>query len=232
MQRRGPQGEPECEQFVHALPADWEDLMRDLGAVTYAGNIQAPEGLLRALFLSGGPDQSWRAVAGTLPLHTERSTAQAVWKRLQRCAPLLQALVKKMLPLDALPPLPPHLRFLACDGTTVPRPGAPRRAYRLHRGLNLVTLRWHDVQVPETKSGESLQPYRLHAGDVMVGAQGYCSYAGRLPTVEQQHAAGLVRWHHQRALSEPHAPKRALDFWPLFKTQAPGTLESRAVVLT
>ena len=40
MQRRVPQGENEFEQLVHALPADWEDMMRDLGAFTYAGKIQ------------------------------------------------------------------------------------------------------------------------------------------------------------------------------------------------
>lgn len=81
MQRRVPQGEHEFEPLVHALPADWEDMMRDLGAFTYAGKIQTPAELLRALFLYGGPDQSLREVAGTLTLHAERMTDQAVWKR-------------------------------------------------------------------------------------------------------------------------------------------------------
>jgi hypothetical protein len=172
-----------------------------------------------------------REVAGPLTLPTERITAQAVWKHLQRCAPFLKALVKKMLPLDALPPMPQHLRFLACDGTTAQRPGTTSSDYRLHLVLNLVTLRLHDIQVPETQSGESLKQYRLHAGDVLVGDQGYCSSAGILHTVEQQHADVLVRWNHQRASYDPHAPNRALDCCTLFKTQAPSTIERRAVVL-
>ena len=180
MQRRVPQGELEFEQLVHALPADWEAMMRDLGAFTYAGKIQSPEELLRALFLYGGPDQSLREIAGTLTLQAERITDQAVWKRLQRCAPFLKALVTRMLPLDALPPVPQHLRFLACDGSTVQRLGATRSDYRLHLVINLVTLGLHEVQVTETKTGESLKQYRLQAGDVMVGDQGYCSYAGIL----------------------------------------------------
>ena len=231
MQRRVPQGEQEFEQFVRALPSDWEEMMRDLGAFTYAGKIQSPEGLLRALFLYGGPDQSLREVAGTLTLHTERITDQAVWKRLQRCAPFLKALVKRMLPLDTLPPMPPYLRFFACEGTTVQCPGATSSDYRLHLVINLVTLGLHDVQVTETQIGESLKQYQLHAGDVLVGDQGYCSYAGILHTVYQQHADVLVRWNHQRALYDPHAPNRALDFCTLLKTQAPGTIASRAVVL-
>jgi hypothetical protein len=215
MQRRVPPGENEFEQLIHALPADWEAMMRDLGAFTYAGKIQSPEELLRALFLYGGPDQSLREVAGTLTLYAERITDQAVWKRLQRCAPFLKALVKRMLPLDDLPAVPQPLRFLACDGTTVQRPGATTSDYRLHLVINLVTLGLHDVQVTETKTGESLRQYQLQAGDVMVGDQGYCSYVGILHTVYQQHADVLVRWNHQRALYDPSAPERVLDFLSL-----------------
>jgi hypothetical protein len=231
MQRRMPQGEQEFEQLIHALPPDWEDMMRERGAFTYAGKMQSPEGLLRALLLYGGPDQSLREVAGTLTLHVERITDQAVWKRLHRCGPFLKALLTKMLPLETLPGVPQHLRFLACDGTTVQRPGATSSDYRLHVVINLVTLGLQDVQVTETKIGESLQQYRLHAGDVMVGDQGYCSYAGILHTVYQQHADVLIRWNHQRALYDPSDPKRVLDFCTLLKNQAPGTIVSRPVVL-
>src|SRR5215470_15014745 len=231
MQRCGSPVENEFEQFLHALPPDWAALMRDLGAFTYAGKIRSPEELLHALFLYGGPDQSLREVAGTLTLHAERITDQAVWKRLHRCAPFLKALLQRMLPLDALPPVPQHLRFLACDGTTVQCPGATSNDYRLHLVINLVTLGLHDVQVTETKTGESLKRYRLQPGDVMVGDQGYCSYTGILEAVDQQHADVLVRWNHQRALYDPHAPDRALDFCTILRPQAPGMLVSFPVVL-
>lgn len=231
MQRHVSQVEQEFEQFLYALPADWEDMMRNLGAFTYAGKIQSPQELLRALFLYGGPDQSLREVAGTLTLHAERITDQAVWKRLQRCAPFLKALLQKMLPLDELPAVPQHLRFLACDGTTVQRPGATSSDYRLHLVINLVTLGLPEIHLTETKIGESLKHYRLHAGDVMVGDQGYGSYAGILDAVCQQHADVLVRWNHQRALYDPHNTNCALDFCTILKTQAPGTIISRSVVL-
>ena len=128
MQRRVPQGEQEFEQLLHALPADWDGMMRTLGACTYAGTIRSPQALLRALLLDGGPDQSLREVAGPLPLPAERITDQAVWKRLQRGAPFLKALVHPMLPLEDLPAVPQHLRFLACEGPTVQRPGATSSA--------------------------------------------------------------------------------------------------------
>jgi hypothetical protein len=49
MPRRVPQGENEFEPLVHALPADWEDLRRELGAFTSAGQLQTPAALLRTL---------------------------------------------------------------------------------------------------------------------------------------------------------------------------------------
>jgi hypothetical protein len=231
MQRCVSQVETEFKQFLHALPADWAGLRRDLGALTYAGKIRSPQELLRALFLYGGPDQSLREVAGTLTLHAERITDQAVWKRLQRCAPFLKALVPRMLPLDALPMVPPHLRFLACDGTTGQRPGATSSEYRLHLVINLVTLGLHEIQGTETQTGESLKQYHFQPGDGMVGDQGYCSYAGILDPVCQQPADVLGRWNPQRALYDPQDPNRALDFCPALKTPAPGTVVSRPVVL-
>jgi hypothetical protein len=232
MQRHVSQVEQECEQFLYALPADWEDMMRNLGAFTYAGKIQSPQEILRALFLYGGPDQSLRGVAGPLTLPAERITEQAVWKRLQRCAPFLNALLQKMLPLDELPAVPQHLRFLACDGTTVQRPGATSSDYRLHLVIQLVTRGLQDLHVTETKRGGSLTHSRRHAGEGMVGAQGYCSYTGMRDAVGQQHADVLVRWNPQRALYDPPNTHCALDFCPILKTQAPGTIISRSVVLT
>jgi hypothetical protein len=231
MQRPLIQREKQFEQFLHALPEEWEALMREHGAFTYAGKIPSPQELLRAIFLYCGPDQSLREVAGTLTLHTERITDQAVWKRLQRCAPFLEALVKRMLPLDALPPVPPHLRFLACDGTTIQRPGATSADYRLHVVIDLLTLRFREVHISDYKRGERLQHYHLHAGDVAVVDQGYCSYAGLLDAVGTQGAAVIVRWNHRLPLYESRDPSRAINFCAALTSQEPGTIASFPVVL-
>lgn len=231
MQQPSIQLEKKFEQFLHALPGEWEALMREHGAFTYAGKIPSPQELLRAIFLYCGPDQSLREVAGTLTLHTERITDQAVWKRLHRCAPFLEALVKRMLPLAALPPVPPHLRFLACDGTTIQRPGATSADYRLHLVIDLLTLSFREVHISDYKKGERLQHYHLHAGDVAVVDQGYCSYAGILDTVGTQGAAVIVRWNHRLPLYEPQDPSRAINFCVALTSQKPGTLASFPVVL-
>ena len=147
MQLPSPQVDTEFAQCLQALPANWEAMMWERGAFTYAGKIPTPEELLRAIFLYCGPDQSLREVAGTLTLRAERITDQAVWKRLPRCTPFLIALLKQLLPLEELPVLPAHLRFLACDGTTLACPGATGTDYRLHLVINLCTLSFQEVQI-------------------------------------------------------------------------------------
>jgi hypothetical protein len=231
MQLPSPQVDTEFAQFLQALPADWEAMMREQGAFTYAGKIPTPEELLRAIFLYCGPDQSLREVAGTLTLRTERITDQAVWKRLQRCTPFLTALVKQMLPLEELPALPEHLRFLACDGTTLACSGATGTDYRLHLVINLRNLSFQEVQISDTKKGERLKNYRLQAGDVMVADRGYCSYSGILDSVCDRGAAVIVRWNHQLPLYEPREKSRTIDFCAALKSQKPGTMGSLPVVL-
>src|SRR5262249_23395205 len=104
-------------------------------------------------------------------------------------APAGCPLSQNAAPQEAAPSLSalPHpLRFLACDGTTVQRPGAISSDDRLHLVINLVTLGFHEVRITETTTGESLKHYQLQAGDVIVGDRGYCSYSGMLDTVCHQ----------------------------------------------
>jgi Transposase DDE domain len=231
MQLPSPQVDIEFAQFLQALPADWEAMMREQRAFRYAGKILTPAELLRAIFLYCGPDQSLREVAGILTLRAERITDQAVWKRLHRCTPFLIALLKQLLPLTELPALPAHLRFLACDGTTLECPGATGTDYRLHLVINLSTLSFQEVQISDVKKGESLKHYRLHPGDVMVADRGYCSYSGILHTVCDRGAEVIVRWNHQRQLYAPQEKSRAIDFCAALKRQKPGTMGSLPVVL-
>ena len=231
MQLPSPQVDTEFAQFLQALPADWEAMMREQGAFTYAGKILTPAELLRAIFLYCGPDQSLREVAGMLTLRGERITDQAVWKRLHRCTPFLIALLKQLLPLTELPALPSHLRFLACDGTTLECPGATGTDYRLHLVMNLSTLSFQEVQISDVKKGESLKHSRLHPGDVMVADRGYGAYSGILHSVCDRGAEVIVRWNHQLQLYTPQEKSRARDCCAALKRQKPGTLGRLQVVL-
>ena len=58
MQQPSTQVDTEFAQFLQGLPADWDTMLRELGAFTDAGKIPSPPELLRAIFRSCGPDQS------------------------------------------------------------------------------------------------------------------------------------------------------------------------------
>ena len=231
MQPPSSQGDTEFAQCLQALPVDWETMMRERGALTYAGKSPTPEARLRAIFLYCGPDQSLREVAGTRTLRAERITDQAVWKRLQRCPPCLIALLKQRLPLAEWPTLPKHLRFLACDGTTVECPGAPGTDDRLHLVIHVCPLSFQEVPISETQKGESLKNDRLRTGAVMVADRGYCSYSGLRDSVCNRGAEVMVRWHHPLPLYAPQEKSRAIDFCAVLHRQTPGTMGSLPVVL-
>jgi hypothetical protein len=56
------------EQFLQALPSEWEAMARQFKAFTRGRKIQTPLQLLRVVLLYCGVDQSLREVAGTLTL--------------------------------------------------------------------------------------------------------------------------------------------------------------------
>jgi hypothetical protein len=125
--------------------------------------------------------------------------------------------------------LPADLRFLAYDGTSLECPGATSTDYRLHLGIDLSHLRFHDIHISDTKTGESLKHYPLGPGDVAVADQGYCSYAGIFDAVHRQGADVIVRWNHQRWLYHPEKRRQPLDLCHELRDLKPGTTTSMAV---
>jgi len=172
-----------------------------------------------------------REVAGTLTLRAERSTEQAVGKRLHRCTPVLSALLKQLLPLDELPALPTPRRFLACDGTTLEGPGAPSADDRLHLVMHWCPLRLQEGHISATKKGERLNNERLRPGAVMVAERGSGSYAGMLDSVCARGAEVMVRWNPPLPWYAPQEKSRAIACCAALQRQTPGTRGSLPVVV-
>jgi hypothetical protein len=85
-----------------------------------------------------------------------------------------------MLPSRKLDDLPEGLRFCAFDGSSIQAPGATLTSYRLHIGIDLVTLEFTHLLVTDKHTGESLKNYPLKKGDVAVVDRGLCHAAGIL----------------------------------------------------
>jgi hypothetical protein len=121
-----------------------------------------------------GLDLSFREVASNMTLLDERITDEAVRKRLKACQPWVKALLSKMLDSKNLGNLPSGFRFCAFDGSSIQAPAATGTDYRLHIGIDLITLEFTHLLVTDKRTGESLKNYPLKKGDVAVVDRGYC----------------------------------------------------------
>src|SRR5215510_9454591 len=140
------------DQILQRLPVGWQELMLELKAFSYGKKIKTPEELLRVVLLYCGLDQSLREVAGTVTLSADEPISdEAVRKRLAHCAEFLEALVKELLHLQALPRLPCGWSIVVVDGTVISAPGSSEAECRIHLCIDLLSLHFVDLQVSDAK---------------------------------------------------------------------------------
>jgi len=183
------------EELLEELPPDLEELAKEFKVLVRSRKIKTPQELLRLVLLYCGLDQSLREVASTFTLLEERITDEAVRKRLLACEPWVKALLSKMLPRYTPENLPDGLRFIAFDGSSIQAPGATGTDYRLHIGIDLVSLEFTHLVVTDKYTGESLKQYPLGDGDVAVVDRGLC-HANAILEIQKDGADVIARYHY------------------------------------
>lgn len=215
------------EDLLQDLPSETIAMAYEFKAFTRARKIKTPQQLLRVVLLYCGLDQSLREVAGTMTLLGHRLTDSAIAERLAACRPWIKALLPKMVAHRPLASHPPERRFIVIDGSTVQAPGAHGIHYRLHLGLDLVTLEFTHLHISEAKTGESLRRFALGPDDIAVADRGYCHPTAVAETI---HAGAhlVVRLNpYNMPLSRPD--ETPLDLMQALQQQAPCTLRSLPV---
>lgn len=183
------------EELLQDLPPEFKDLAIEFKAFTRGRKIKTVEELLRMVLLYCGLDLSFREVASNMTLLDERITDEAVRKRLKACQPWVKALLSNMLDSKNLDNLPSGFRFCAFDGSSIQAPAATGTDYRLHIGIDLVTLEFTHLLVTDKRTGESLKNYPLKKDDVAVVDRGYC----HISTIYEKKKLGsdvIVRYNH------------------------------------
>src|SRR5262249_22065290 len=167
-------------------------------------------------------DQSLREVAGTVTLSADEPISdEAVRKRLAHCAEFLEALVKELLHLQALPRLPCGWSIVVVDGTVISAPGSSEAECRIHLCIDLLSLHFVDLQVSDAKKGESLKNFELAPHQIVLGDRGYCSVSGILNTV-QSATHLVVRWYLQTNLYESKTKERKINLVEKLNDLQPG----------
>lgn len=212
------------EDLLQDLPPETIEMAHEFKAFSRARKIKTPQQLLRVVLLYGGLDQSLREVAGNMTLLVQQITDSSIAERLAACRPWVKALLPKMLGHGELTTLPHNRRFIVIDGSTVQSPGAKRIHYRLHIGMDLVTLAFTKVMVTTGKTGESLRHFALSAGDVAIVDRGYCHPQAVVDTLAAQ-ADVIVRLnpHNMPLYQDNGAP---VDLVAALQDQAPTTIHT------
>ncbi len=229
MQLPAPDADTLFEELLQDLPAETMPMARAFKAFVRAKKVKTPEQLLRLVFLYCGLDKTLRETAGNFTLLYESITDQSVAERLRACGPWMQALLRVMLRMPSEVVLPPGLRFVVIDASSIEAPGATGTDYRLHISMDLVSLEFIDILVTDVHTGETLKHFALREGDVAVTDRGYAHAQGMHAAVSRG-AQLIVRLNpFSVVLCDPEG--QALDVAAALKGQRTATIRSVEVVI-
>jgi hypothetical protein len=219
MQLPSPDPDTLFEELLQDLPPETIDMAYEFKAFSRSRKIKTPQDLLRVVLLYCGLDQSQRQIAGNLALLGIRLTDSAIAARLEACRPWVKALLPKMVRGTELATAAQGHRFIVIDGSTVQSPGAKGTEYRLHIGLDLVTLELSHLLISDVTTGESLRHFALGPGEIGVADRGYCHPQAVADTVHA--GAHLVLRLNPHNMPLYQHDGTALDLVAVLKRQAP-----------
>ena len=224
MQLPPPDPDTLFADLLQDLPPETLAMAYEFKAFTRARKIKTPQQLLRAVLLYCALDQSLREVAGTLHLLGSGLTDSSVAERLAACRPWIKALLPKMLATAQVATVPHSWRWIVVDGSTVQGPGAKGIDYRLHIGLDLVSLDVTHLLISDVKTGESLRHFAFGPAQAALADRGYSHPQAVADTV----AAGtdvVVRLNpHNMPLYD--AEGTPVDVLAVLQPQAPTTVST------
>jgi hypothetical protein len=217
------------EELLQDLPAESVQMARAFKAFVRAKKVKTPAQLLRMVFLYCGLDKPLREVAGTFTALYESITDQSVAERLRACGPWVQAMLRQMVPMAAVEPLPSGRRFVVIDASSIQAPGATGTDHRLHLAMDLVSLQFLEVLVSDVHTGETLKHFTFAPGDVAVADRGYAQCQGMHAAVAQ--GADLIVRLHPFSVVLSDTAGAPVELGVTLKRQRMETLRTLAVTL-
>lgn len=166
------------------LPAAWQRVAEETGALKGLRKDKAPDHLLRTLLLHLACGYSLRetTVRARRAKLADLSDV-ALLKRLRKSSAWLYRLCILLFNERGLPLAGTRggVQLRLFDATDIKEPGKTGSLWRVHYGLRLPSLACDFFKVTETEgrgTGESFRQFPAQAGDYIMGDRGYCAAAG------------------------------------------------------
>lgn len=207
----------EWAHLLSMLPGDLEKSCLDKLAIKRFRAIRSASDLLRLCFAYSVCDLSLRQTAvwaSTIGLGELSNVA--VMKRLRSAGDWLGRLVMQWFEERGLARDVPAMPIRIVDGSVVSTPGRKASDYRLHAAFDLAEMSLVDVELTDTKGGESLSRHTVCPGEVVLADRGY-GKRPQIANVLSREAHVIVRIHFQSMPLETER-RKAIDILALLET--------------
>ena len=218
------------------LPAGWQQMAAESGAVARLRGFPCPEILLRTILLHVAMGYSLRETAVHAKLAKWANVSDvALLKRLRTAEAWLRWMCTELLRENGIPQLEgTHVTSMRIvDGTIIKEPGRTGSQWRILYSLQLPRLSCDFFQVTPVGGeghGESLNRLPVSRRDFIVADAGYCSVAG-IEYVRQRNADLLVRVNPQTFVAYAAHGERVAIQACLKALSRPGQIGEWPVVL-
>jgi len=173
----------EWEVLSSLLPADWQALARETGAMQRArGEVRTPEALLQLLLLHVATGLSLKqSVARAQVQGLATISDVALLKRLRSSERWLREIDRRMFERSRFARIsatPKGRRLRAIDATTVEEPGATGTDWRVHYSISLPDMACDFYELTDASGGESYTRIPVAPGDIILADRCYGTRKG------------------------------------------------------
>jgi Transposase DDE domain len=185
------------EKLMELLPEGYQKKCLELNVIQRSRAIKNPEDLMKLclIYLSQSCSllevSEWARALGIAQI-----SDVAFMKKFMKCKWILEHLTVEPIIQYEKPEKLKAYRLVAVDASNVSEKGATKRKFKLHYGLDLLTLSGSSYKLTTEKTGESLRNFSIQPYDLVIADRAYGTRTSILYALESE-ADFIFRMKHK-----------------------------------